>query len=154
MGTRITVSAPTPDLVVHSVNVNDSTLIPWQEFTISATVENQGSGSSSSTITAPDIPLNNTVALPGLINGALQQGSWRFYYVDLPSGGVDLVVNLYDLPAKSPNDLDLYVKFGNKPTFSLYVVGRFSRVAQRSVAASRTFRRVVSGSASTLGTSA
>ena len=49
-GVEITVTTPTnPDLVVINPSVSDSTLTPGQSFTIYATVENQGNGSSSST---------------------------------------------------------------------------------------------------------
>ena len=50
-GVQITVSAPptVPDLVVQSPGVNDSTLTTGQSFTISATVKNQGNGTSNNT---------------------------------------------------------------------------------------------------------
>lgn len=49
-GVEITVSNITsPDLIVQSPAVDDSSLTPGQLFTISATVKNQGTGSSSST---------------------------------------------------------------------------------------------------------
>lgn len=47
---KVTIYAPTfPDLVIPAVSVNDSTLTFSQTFTISATVKNQGNGSSGAT---------------------------------------------------------------------------------------------------------
>ena len=49
-GVGVTVSASgSPDLIVESPSVNDSTLTTGQSFTLGATVRNQGSASSSST---------------------------------------------------------------------------------------------------------
>ena len=48
-GIRVRVEASSPDLVVPSVSVSDSSLTPGQSFTLSATVRNQGPGRSAAT---------------------------------------------------------------------------------------------------------
>ena len=48
-GVRVRVEAASPDLVVQSVSVSDSSLTPGQSFTLSATVRNQGTGASATT---------------------------------------------------------------------------------------------------------
>ena len=48
-GVRVTVSSSNPDLIVESPSVSDNTLTTGQSFTLSATVRNQGTGSSAST---------------------------------------------------------------------------------------------------------
>ena len=48
-GIRVTVEASTPDLVVVSASVSNSTLTTGQSFTLSATVRNGGSGRSGVT---------------------------------------------------------------------------------------------------------
>ena len=48
-GVRVTVEARSPDLVVQSVSVSDSSLTTGQSFTLSATVRNQGAGQSAAT---------------------------------------------------------------------------------------------------------
>jgi serine protease len=47
---------------------------------------------------------------------AVRQGTWNYYYIDLPGGSKNLLIDLYNLTA----DLDLYVKQGSKPTQSSY----------------------------------
>ena len=48
-GIRVTVEARSPDLVVESSSVSESSLTPRQSFTLSATVRNQGTGLSAAT---------------------------------------------------------------------------------------------------------
>ena len=48
-GIRVTVEARSPDLIVASASVSDSTLTPGQSFTLNATVLNEGTGGSAST---------------------------------------------------------------------------------------------------------
>ena len=48
-GVRVTVEASSPDLVVESVSVSDSSRTPGQSFTLNATVRNGGSGQSAAT---------------------------------------------------------------------------------------------------------
>ena len=48
-GVRVTVEARSPDLIVASASVSDSTRTPGQSFTLKATVRNQGTGRSAST---------------------------------------------------------------------------------------------------------
>ena len=46
-GVRVRVEALSPDLVVESVSVSDSSLVPRQSFTLTATVRNQGTGEAA-----------------------------------------------------------------------------------------------------------
>ena len=46
---RITVEVLTPDLVVESISVSESTVEPGERFRLSATVRNRGSGEARST---------------------------------------------------------------------------------------------------------
>ena len=48
-GVRVRVEAGSPDLIVESVSVSDSSPTPGQSFTLSATVRNQGTGQSAAT---------------------------------------------------------------------------------------------------------
>ena len=48
-GVRVRAEAASPDLVVQSASVNDSSLTPGQSFTLNATVRNQGTGQSAAT---------------------------------------------------------------------------------------------------------
>ena len=48
-GVRVRVEAASPDLVVQSASVSDSSLTPGQAFTLRATVRNQGMGASAAT---------------------------------------------------------------------------------------------------------
>ena len=48
-GIRVTVEARSPDLVVESVSVSESSPTPGQSFTLRATVRNQGTGQSAAT---------------------------------------------------------------------------------------------------------
>lgn len=66
-----------------------------------------------------DTPLANGVALNQTMTASVQQGTWKYYYVDIPSGAANLVTDLYNLTA----DLDLYVRQGSKPTISSYDCG-------------------------------
>ena len=60
--------------------------------------------------------LLNGVLQSGSITGTSPLGTWVYYYVDLPSGATNLVLDLYNLSA----DADLYVRRGSKPTLSAY----------------------------------
>ena len=48
-GVRVTVEARSPDLIVETASVSDSSPTPGQSFTLSATVRNQGTGQSAAT---------------------------------------------------------------------------------------------------------
>ena len=48
-GIRVTVEARSPDLIVETASVSDSSPTPGQSFTLSATVRNQGTGQSAAT---------------------------------------------------------------------------------------------------------
>ncbi|MCP4658240.1 MAG: hypothetical protein GY856_22740 [bacterium] len=67
-------------------------------------------------IMIPDVLLANTTPQSDSVTAAGQGEVWRYYYVDLPSDSTDLVIDLYDLSA----DVDLYVRYGSKPTTSSY----------------------------------
>ena len=55
--------------------------------------------------------LLNGVLQSGSITGTSPLGTWVYYYVDLPSGATNLVLDLYNLSA----DADLYVRRGSNP---------------------------------------
>jgi hypothetical protein len=63
-----------------------------------------------------DIKLSNGVALDKTMTAATRQGTWKYYYVDLPNGSKNLIVDLYNLS----DDLDLYVRQGTKPNTGAY----------------------------------
>lgn len=63
-----------------------------------------------------DTPLSNGVALNQSMTASVSQGTWKFYYVDIPSKMANLIIDLYNLSA----DLDLYVRYGAKPTLTTY----------------------------------
>jgi hypothetical protein len=65
---------------------------------------------------ATDVPLSNGVPYPDSMAAASQQGTWKYYYIDVPSGTPQLTVTLDQLTA----DLDLYVRAGAKPNGSTY----------------------------------
>jgi hypothetical protein len=50
------------------------------------------------------------------MTAATRQGTWKYYYVDLPNGSKNLIVDLYNLS----DDLDLYVRQGTKPNTGAY----------------------------------
>jgi M6 family metalloprotease-like protein len=63
-----------------------------------------------------DTSLSNGVALNQTMTASVSQGTTKYYYVDLPAGSSNLVVDLYNLTG----NLDLYVRQGSKPTLSSY----------------------------------
>jgi hypothetical protein len=71
---------------------------------------------------APDIQLSNGVALNQTVTASVSQGTWRYFYIDVPSGMEKLVIDLYNMTA----NLDLYVQQGSKPTLSSYSGGTSS----------------------------
>jgi hypothetical protein len=133
---KVTVLPPTfPDLVVPTLTVDDSTLNPSQNFTINATVKNQGNGSSAAstlryyrssdaTITTADIPLG-TDSIPGLAaNGTSTQSIsvaapsvegtfWIGACVDAVSGesntgnncSSEVIIDVRELPPANPSNL-------------------------------------------------
>jgi hypothetical protein len=60
--------------------------------------------------------LLNGVPQSGSITGTSSQSTWVYYYVDLPSGAANLVIDLYNLSG----DVDLYVRRGSEPTTLTY----------------------------------
>ena len=63
-----------------------------------------------------DVPLSNGVASDQTMTAPVPQGTWKYYYIDVPSGLGNLVIDLYNLTG----NLDLYVRQGSKPTPSDY----------------------------------
>ena len=63
-----------------------------------------------------EIELNNGFPVNHTLMASVCQGTWRYYYFDLPNGVQSLVINLYNLSA----DLDLYVNWGSKPSHTIY----------------------------------
>ncbi len=104
------------------------TFVQWLEggAPVSSTSEYTFTLSSSRSLVAqfstgsPDIPLTRGVPYADSITGASQQGSWKYYYIDVPVGRSNLTVDLYNLPATPPQDVDLYVRLGGKPTLTSY----------------------------------
>jgi M6 family metalloprotease-like protein len=81
--------------------------------------------SGTMTIAGKTFTVSQDPVETALLNGAPQSGSitgtsphstWVYYYVDLPSGATNLVLDLYNLSA----DVDLYVRAGSKPTLFTY----------------------------------
>src|SRR5436305_4112874 len=63
-----------------------------------------------------DVTLANGVPYFDSLTGPTLQSTWRYYYVDVPSGSTNLVVDLFNLGA----DVDLYVRRNAKPTIGSY----------------------------------
>ncbi|MBI4721281.1 MAG: carboxypeptidase regulatory-like domain-containing protein, partial [Chitinivibrionia bacterium] len=57
-----------------------------------------------------ETPLSNGVALTDTISQSHVRGTWKYYYVDLPEGVTDFVINLTGLTG----DADLYVRWGDR----------------------------------------
>ena len=64
----------------------------------------------------PDRALANRVGYKDAMNPPVDGGTWRYYYADLPAGTGELVVDLLDVTG----DVNLLVRFANKPTWSAY----------------------------------
>ncbi len=62
------------------------------------------------------IGLSNAIPRQGVLTAAVRQAEWKFYYFDVPAGALRLNVALFDLAA----DLDLYVRYGAKPSLTAY----------------------------------
>lgn|GEM_PF-2497006 len=63
-----------------------------------------------------DKALSNQTAFKDSINGPVSEGTWNYYYVDIPSGTGELIVDVIDMDGFA----DLLVRNGAKPTFSSY----------------------------------
>jgi hypothetical protein len=70
----------------------------------------------------PDTKLSRGVALNQTMTAAIQQGTWQYYYIDLPGGSKNLVIDLYDLTS----DLDLIVRQSSKPTINIHDCGSWN----------------------------
>ncbi len=72
---------------------------------------------SPATVTAyfnppsPDKALGNQVPLKDSVNGPVSEGTWNYYYVDIPGGTGELIVDVFDLDGYA----DLLVRNGAKP---------------------------------------
>lgn len=65
----------------------------------------------------PETALANGSSRDGSFQAALSQSTWRYYYVDLQPGSGNLVVDLLNT---GQGDLDLYVRYGARPTVSQF----------------------------------
>lgn len=63
-----------------------------------------------------DTQLSNDVPLNQVMTAPISQGTWAYYYFDVPGGQEYLDIDLYDMTA----DLNLYVRRDSKPTLSSY----------------------------------
>jgi hypothetical protein len=71
---------------------------------------------SASYTAASDIQLSNGVPYANNIIATTSQGSWQYYYINVPSGATQLQVMLDSMS----DDVDLYVSLGSKPALSAY----------------------------------
>jgi hypothetical protein len=62
-----------------------------------------------------DKALANRVGFKDGMNPPIDEGTWRYYYADLPAGTGELVVDLLDVTG----EVTLYVRNGSKPTRSI-----------------------------------
>jgi Metallo-peptidase family M12/Glucodextranase, domain B/Divergent InlB B-repeat domain len=79
-------------------------------------VTTPGSDGTFTTLTCSDVQLSNGVPYASSIVATTTQGSWRYYYINVPSGATQFQVVLDSMSA----DVDLYVSLGSKPTLSVY----------------------------------
>jgi hypothetical protein len=71
-------------------------------------------------VTVPnDQALGNGVPHHDELTADLRFGAWDFFHFDL-AAGAHATVRFLQLPAGYPQDLDLYVRFGDRPTLSLW----------------------------------
>ena len=109
-GTSVTLTA-TP--------VSGSTFAGWSggcSGTGSCMIAMTSAQTVTATFSFSEVVLQNDVPFQDTINATIRQGSWKYYSIDVASGSSNLVVDLYSLSA----DVDLYVRFGDKPTLSSY----------------------------------
>ena len=64
----------------------------------------------------PDRPLANRAGFKDSMSPPVDNGTWRYYYVDLPAGTGELVVDVLDLKG----DVVLFVQQGSKPDWDDY----------------------------------
>jgi hypothetical protein len=64
----------------------------------------------------PDRPLANRVGFKDGMNPPVSEGTWRYYFVDIPAGTGELVVDLLDLSG----NVTLFVRQNDKPDASHY----------------------------------
>ncbi|HYG64951.1 MAG TPA: pre-peptidase C-terminal domain-containing protein [Thermoanaerobaculia bacterium] len=68
------------------------------------------------TVPAPDRLLANGTPLRDSLHGYVENGTWSYYYIDVPAGTAELVVDVLDLTG----EVSLFVRQGAKPTGSDY----------------------------------
>ena len=68
-----------------------------------------------------NVLLNSTLQ-SGSITGTSSQSTWVYYYVDLPLGATNLIIDLYNLSG----DANLYVRSGSEPSLSAYDCGSWN----------------------------
>jgi len=64
----------------------------------------------------PPVELTNAIAYADTITSPTPEGEWRYYYLDVPPGADLLTFDLFNLSG----DVDLYVRYGAKPTLTDY----------------------------------
>jgi hypothetical protein len=67
-------------------------------------------------VPAGDVELSNGVPYSDSMTATSAQGTWKYYYIDVPSGSMELTVQLDQMTA----DVDLYVRSVAKPDGSTY----------------------------------
>jgi hypothetical protein len=100
--------------VSYSVAGNTSTSSRTGTLTVAGntfTVTQAG----ASTVSA-DVQLSNGAPYNDSLTASTRQAEWKYYYIDVPSGATELVVDVYNMSA----DVDLYVKYNAKPTLTVY----------------------------------
>jgi len=76
-----------------------------------------GASASSFTVTpAGDVALSNGVPYSDSMTATSTQVTWKYYYIDVPSGSMELTVLLDQMTA----DVDLYVRSAAKPDGGTY----------------------------------
>lgn len=63
-------------------------------------------------IASSDIPLTNGVAVTDFMNARVAQGTWKYYYIDIPAGATSATFELYGMTT----DLNLYVNKDVQPS--------------------------------------
>ena len=85
---------------------NVCTLPLWNSETVTAYFE----------VPPPDRALSNRTGYKDAMNPPVYNGTWRYYYADIPAGNDQLVVDLLDVTG----DVNLLVRHGQKPSWNSY----------------------------------
>lgn len=121
-----TCAAPFPDgtsAILSAIPAPGSAFVGWNGgYCYSGSGSCQINFYSDQQVTAyfdvqpPDRPLSNRTGFKDGMNPPVSEGTWRYYYFDVPAGMAEAVVDVFDLNA----DVTLYVRQGSKPTPSNY----------------------------------